>query len=167
MRYKFSQKKILAAVVVLLSLLIARYGNWQVAEYQLSNSEYASWVKKVIDGDTVELTNGERVRYIGINTPEIAHYGKAAEYYGKEAKEFNKRLVLGKNIRLEFDEERYDKYSRTLAYVYLEDGTFVNAELVKLGYAKTMPIKPNTRYAELFKQMQNEAKIKRKGVWAR
>jgi len=74
-------------------------------------------------------------------------------------------LVLHKNIRLEFDKERYDKYGRLLAYVYLEDGTFVNAELVKQGYARAMSIKPNTKCAGLFKQLQEEAKRENKGLW--
>lgn len=124
-------------------------------------------VKKVIDGDTIDLSDGRRIRYIGINTPEIHHPRKGPEYFGKEAKEFNNNLVLGKNIKLEFDRELYDRYGRTLAYVYLEDGTFVNAELVRLGYAKVMKIKPNTRYAELFKHLEIEAKVKRFGLWAR
>ena len=171
---RISQKKVLAAIVLLLSVLIVRPAGYNKpalkappAYEDYAGKNYTARVNCVVDGDTIVLDTGERVRYIGIDTPEIAHHHKSAEYYGKEANEFNKKLALGKNIRLEFDEERFDKYGRTLAYVYLEDGTFVNAELVKSGYARTMSIKPNTKYTSLFKELQNEAKIKRKGMWAR
>lgn len=170
-RKKFNQKNILISAAILFTILAIRHceeprrGDEAISG-RLENQSHA-FVKKVIDGDTIELGNGERVRYIGIDTPEISHHKKSAEYYGKEAKEFNKRLVFGKSIRLEFGKEKYDKYRRTLAYVYLEDETFVNEELIKNGYARTMSIKPNTKYASLFKELQNEAKIKRKGMWAR
>ena len=87
-------------------------------------------VSRVIDGDTIELIDGIKIRYIGINTPEVNQPG------GKEATEANRALVEGEKVRLEYDVQQQDKYGRTLAYVSLEDGTFVNAELVKQGYAQ-------------------------------
>jgi len=90
-------------------------------------------VVRIIDGDTIEVccVFGDRVkvRYIGIDTPEIHHPMKGVEPYGKEAVETNRKLVDGKTVRLEFDVEQRDKYGRILAYVYLEDGTFVDAWL--------------------------------------
>jgi len=84
-------------------------------------------VKRVIDGDTILLTNGERVLLIGVDTPETVHPNKPVEYFGKEASAFTKKMVEGKKVKLEFDWDRRDKYDRLLAYVYLLDGTFLNA----------------------------------------
>ena len=89
---------------------------------------------RVIDGDTIILNNGERVRLIGVDTPETKHPRKPVEYYGKEASAFTKKMIEGKEVRLEYDWQRKDKYGRTLAYVYLKNGTFLNAEIVKQGY---------------------------------
>jgi len=91
-------------------------------------------VARVIDGDTFELENGEVVRLIGIDTPETVHPNKAVEYFGKEASGFARNLLEGETITLEYDQDRRDKYGRTLAYAFLDD-LFVNAELVKQGYA--------------------------------
>ena len=124
-------------------------------------------VQRVVDGDTVVLSTGERVRYIGIDTPELHHPRKPVEAYAREAMEFNRRLVEGKKIRLEFDLDRHDKYDRLLAYVYLEDGTFVNAELVRQGYAQTLTIPPNVKYTDLFLKYQREAREGNRGLWGK
>ena len=92
-------------------------------------------VKWVIDGDTVVLADGQKVRYIGINAPELAHDGQKAEPYGNAAKRFNASLVDRKKIRLGFDKERNDQYERLLAYIFLKDGTCVNVEILSNGYA--------------------------------
>lgn len=123
-------------------------------------------VKRVIDGDTILLQNGERVRYIGVNAPEVDHSPKGAEPLGREAKEANRRLVEGKRVRLEFDAERRDKYGRLLAYVFLEDGTFANGWLVERGLAKAVSYPPNLKYQDLLKKLEQEAQEKRLGVWA-
>ncbi|MFN3477335.1 MAG: thermonuclease family protein [Candidatus Methylomirabilales bacterium] len=123
-------------------------------------------VKRVIDGDTILLQNGERVRYIGINAPEVNHSPRGAEPLGREAKEANRRLVEGKRVRLEFDSERRDKYGRLLAYVFLEDGTFVNGWLVERGLAKAVSYPPNLKYQDLLKKLEQEARKKQLGVWA-
>jgi len=91
-------------------------------------------VKMVIDGDTLLLTDGERVRLIGVDTPETKHPEKPVEYFGEEAYLFTKKMVEGKKVRLEYDQTRRDRYGRILAYVYLMDGTFLNAEIIKQGY---------------------------------
>jgi len=132
-----------------------------------SNDQYTSVVKRVIDGDTILLWNGERVRYIGIDTPELHHRSKPVEYLAKEAKEFNERLVGAKTVRLEFDVERRDKYGRLLAYIYLEDGTFVNAELIKEGYAQLLTIPPNVKHVNTFIRLQREARENNRGLWSR
>ena len=122
-------------------------------------------VQRVVDGDTVVLSNRDRVRYIGVDTPELHHPKKPVQAYAREAMEFNRKLVEGKKVRLEFDVERRDKYNRLLAYVYLEDGTFVNAQLVQQGYAHTLTIPPNVKYADLFHKYQQEARESRRGLW--
>lgn len=123
-------------------------------------------VKRVIDGDTILLQNGERVRYIGVNAPEVDHSPRGAEPLGREAKEANRRLVEGKWVRLEFDSERRDKYGRLLAYVFLDDGTFVNGWLVERGLAKAVSYPPNLKYQDLLKKLEREARKKQQGVWA-
>jgi endonuclease YncB( thermonuclease family) len=119
----------------------------------------------VDDGDTVALSDGAKVRYIGINAPEVAHEERPGEPFGPEARAFNHKLVFEKKVRLEFDREQRDQYNRLLAYVFLEDGTFVNAELVKAGYAYCLLQRPNTKYDERLLALQREAMEKRVGLW--
>ena len=126
-------------------------------------------VVRVIDGDTIEVCcvgwKRESIRYIGINTPETHHPTKGVEAYGKEAAEANARLVSNKTIRLEFDVQERDRHGRLLAYVYLEDGTFVNARLVEQGYAQVMTVPPNVKYQDLFLKLQQDARTASRGLW--
>ncbi|MBU1726533.1 MAG: thermonuclease family protein [Candidatus Omnitrophica bacterium] len=136
-------------------------------------------VKRAVDGDTLVLANGERVRLIGIDTPEMHESSKlnrdasrsnqdveSIKAMGRESYEFTKGLVEGKRVSLEFDVERKDRYDRLLAYVYLKDsGLFVNAEIVKQGYASLMTIPPNVKYADLFKELYTEARENNRGLW--
>ena len=124
-------------------------------------------VQRAVDGDTVVLTDGERVRYIGIDTPELHHPRKPVQWYAREAAEFNRKLVDGQKVRLEFDVERRDRYGRLLAYVFLEDGRFVNAELLKEGYAQLLTIPPNVKYVDLFVGLQRQAREAKRGLWGR
>jgi endonuclease YncB( thermonuclease family) len=120
-------------------------------------------VKRVIDGDTIQLS----VKYAGIDTPETVHPSMPVEWYGKEASEFNKKLVEGKEVYLELDVEQKDVYNRVLAYVYLADGTFVNSELVGQGYARvsrTYP--PDAKYERELLALEQEAREARRGLWA-
>jgi len=149
-------------IVFIFLLLLPSYDK----NTSLSKTSNLFLVKRVIDGDTIQLANGEKVRYIGINTPEIHHPRKPVEYFGKEAMEFNKKLVKGKKVRLSFDVQERDKYGRLLAYVYLEDGTFVNAELVKQGYAQVATYPPNVKYQKRFLKLQEEARKAKRGLWA-
>jgi micrococcal nuclease len=84
---------------------------------------------------------------------------------GARASEFTKSLVSGRKVRLEFDVERRDRYGRLLAYVYLEDGTFVNARIIEEGYGQVMTIPPNVKYADRFLELQRDARQARKGLW--
>ena len=123
-------------------------------------------VARVVDGDTIKLSNGETVRYIGIDTPETKHPKKPVQYYGKEASEANKRLVDGKEVRLEFDVDKRDRYGRLLAYVYIDD-IFVNAWLVKNGYAKVSTYPPNVKYQQLFLDLERKARENNRGLWGK
>ncbi|MBC7328267.1 thermonuclease family protein, partial [bacterium] len=123
-------------------------------------------VARVIDGDTFVLKSGQHVRLIGINAPELHHPVLGEEPYGKEAKEHLEKLIKGKKVRLEFDVQKYDKYGRLLAYVYV-DKIFVNAKMVEDGYAQVMTVPPNVKYQELFLKLQREAMEKERGLWER
>ncbi len=125
-------------------------------------------VIRVVDGDTaqMQLDNGgeEGVRFIGVDTPESVAPGQPVECFGKKASHFTTDLIEGEQVVLRFGEERRDRYDRVLAYVYLDD-RFVNAELVRLGYARTLEIAPNVDYAERFARLQQEAANAGRGLW--
>jgi len=128
-------------------------------------------VRRVVDGDTLVLENKERVRLIGVDTPETKHPNKPVEYYGKEATSFTKRMVQNKRVRLEFDLANAhighkDRYRRTLAYVFLEDGTFLNAEIVKQGYGFAYTRFP-FKYMDEFRRYEREARTQNRGLWER
>ncbi|MBU1181879.1 MAG: thermonuclease family protein [Proteobacteria bacterium] len=122
-------------------------------------------VRWVDDGDTIVLSDGGRIRYIGINAPEVKSKYSKAEPFGDEARELNRGLVYLKKIRLEFDNEKYDQYNRLLAYVFLPDGTFINNAMIAAGYAYCLPRKPNAKYEKLFLKSQQNALISNKGMW--
>lgn len=121
-------------------------------------------VAKVVDGDTAILSDGRIVRYIGIDTPE-----QGQPYY-ETAKKFNRRLVQRKLVELEFDVERYDHYGRILAYVFVKDykgkRIFVNAEMVRNGFARIYTKPPNVRYADMLFRLQEEARKNKRGLWS-
>lgn len=123
-------------------------------------------VLEVVDGDTIVIDDGmkNRVRYLGIDTPELAWPDSPGDPLGAEAKEYNRRLVGGKNVRLEFDEEKYDVYGRLLAYVYVDD-VLVSEEMLRAGFATPLIIEPNKRHEGLLMEAAAEARQKRKGVW--
>tara|TARA_B100001105_G_scaffold69761_1_gene54755 strand:- start:92 stop:616 length:525 start_codon:yes stop_codon:yes gene_type:complete len=121
-------------------------------------------VIRVIDGDTVELKNGERLRYNDIDTPETVHPSKPIECYGPEASAKNEELVEGKIILVELGNPRKDKYGRLLGYVYVDD-VFVNAELVKGGYAEVNSYgNPGSKIDELI-NIERDAKRQSVGLW--
>ena len=127
-------------------------------------------VVRVVDGDTVKVqVRGRRpltVRYIGVDTPESVKPGEPVQCFAKQASEFNERLVTGRRVRLRIGRERTDRYGRMLAYVYLLDGDrFVNAELVRRGYARTLEIPPNTDFADRFNRLERRARSEHRGLW--
>jgi len=121
-------------------------------------------VRRVIDGDTIELVDGRRVRYIGVNTPETVDPRKPVECFGREASDENKRLVEGRLVQLEKDVSETDKYGRLLRYVYV--GTiFVNDYLVRQGFARVETVSPDVRYADQFVSAQHDARDNNRGLW--
>ena len=121
-------------------------------------------VVRVVDGDTLLLDRNERVRLIGVDTPETVDPRRPVEWFGKEASAFTKRMVEGKKVRLEYDQDRKDRFGRTLAYVYLEDGTFLNAEIVKQGYGHAYTQFP-FKYLEEFRGYERQAREAQRGLW--
>lgn len=135
-------------------------------------SEPVYTVTRVVDGDTFWVDDGSekglKVRLIGVDAPETRNSGRKLKgYFGTESSEYLNSLIGGKKVRFVFDVAKYDRYGRTLAYVYLADGTFVNAELVKNGYATVMTTPPNVRHADEFVELADRARKRNRGLWRR
>ncbi len=122
------------------------------------------FVTNVIDGDTIEIIGGDRVRYIGIDTPEIDYLAEEYECFAEEALERNRELVEGTHVRLERDTSNRDRYDRLLRYVYVDD-VFINETLVREGYARAVSYPPDTKYYELFEEAEQEAREHERGMW--
>jgi micrococcal nuclease len=121
---------------------------------------------RVVENTIIILNNGERVRLIGVATPETKHPGKPVEYFAKEAFAFTEKMVKGKEVRLEYDLQKKDQYGSLLAYIYLKDGTLLNAEIIKGGYGRT-DTKVPFKYREQFSQYEKEAREDKRGQWAK
>lgn len=139
-------------------------------DVSLTNQDGFLLVTKVVDGDTFWVYDGSskvlKIRLIGVDAPESRKtVRKEVGLFGKEAKIYLTNLLIGKNVRLKYDLIRKDQYGRTLAYVYLKDGTFVNAELVKNGFAMALTVPPNVEFAAEFVKLQAEARENNRGLW--
>lgn len=123
---------------------------------------------KVTDGDTVRVRydgQDERVRLIGIDTPEVPWYGGRSECYGVEAGLYARHRLAGRSVRLVFGPDRRDRYGRLLAYVYVR-GELFNLTLVRLGYARARPVSPNTGMADVLAGAEAQARAAGRGLWA-
>lgn len=132
-----------------------------------NESEAMYVVTRVIDGDTIEVAVGDetkKVRYIGIDTPEVGNTRLSSECYAEEATKRNRELVEGKSVRLEKDVSETDRYGRWLRYVYV-DNIFVNLQLVEEGYADAVTYPPDVAKANLFKDAKRAAKEAEVGLW--
>jgi micrococcal nuclease len=152
---------------VLIPILLA------VAGYVATTSggdESAARVTRVVDGDTIHVSEGgrdETVRYIGVDTPESVKPGTPVQCFAKRASAYNERLIDGERVRLVLDAEHRDRYGRLLAYVYrARDGLFVNAALVRGGYAVPLTIAPNVAHARDFRRLARTARRKGRGLWS-
>ena len=162
MRYIRPAPLLVATLLVLFALL------HKAAAQNPPGQRLLGYVTRVVGGDAISVAIGnqiEKVRYIGINTPEIHHPTKGREPYGDAAREANARLVEGRWVQLVLDVQARDSFGRLLAYVYV-GSRFVNAELVWQGYAEAATYPPNVRYAEYFVGLQRQARETKRGLWA-
>ncbi len=134
-------------------------------EDESSRPPQAALVVRIVDGDTLVLAGGAKVRVLGIDAPEMERDGHPADFLAHKAKAALGELTLNKTIALEYDRLRYDHYGRLLAYIRLPDHTLVNAELVRQGLARVYFITPNLRYQKVLLTAQQEAIAARRGVW--
>lgn len=156
------KRGVITSITIVLALLI-------ITLPTIAEDLQQAQVTKVVDGDTIEVRfsdgRSEKVRYIGMNTPEV--YGDT-ECFGKKASAYNKALVADKTVWLEMDVEKRDKYSHLLAYIYLDPNgnAMVNAILVAQGYAQMATYPPNLKYVDLFRDLQREAREDPRGLWS-
>lgn len=178
MRIRLGRRRLsFGAVVLLLALLVLLRGPRLFEDiFRPAPAPAEGWymVVRVVDGDTLVVlpnpnpasSEGDRIRLIGVDTPESVAPNRPVERFGKEASEFTRRLVEGRRVRLVFDPaQTQDRYGRTLAYVYLEDGTFLNAEIIRQGYGFAYTRFPFA-YLEEFRALEREARDARRGLWA-
>jgi micrococcal nuclease len=157
---------LIAAIVALALAYLRQEAVAPEAELPPLDSGQPRLCVRVVDGDTLVLDGGERVRLIGVNAPESVDPRRPVEPFGEESAAFTRRMAEGRRVRLEFDLERRDQYGRTLAYVFLEDGTFLNAEIIRQGYARAYTGFP-FRYRDEFVALEREARRERRGLWER
>jgi micrococcal nuclease len=159
--------RLLRSLAVLVVLAVAVY---TATAGDGSSSSSSGRVVRVVDGDTIHVQVGgrdETVRYIGVDTPESVKPGAPVQCFAKRASAFNARLVAGERVRLVPDAEARDRYGRLLAYVYrARDGVFVNAALVRRGYAVPLTISPNVAHAGEFRRLAAAAREKGRGLWS-
>jgi micrococcal nuclease len=164
-----SRKKLISLIVTLLVVVITPL----LAKYIHSGQPTAPpgyyTVSRFIDGDTIEVQmNGtkEKVRFIGVDTPETHDPRKTVQCYGAAAADFTKKTIDNQPVRLEADPTNTDRdrYNRLLRYVYLSNGTLVNAEIIKQGYGFAYIGFPFTKMEE-FKQYQKDAQTQNRGLW--
>jgi micrococcal nuclease len=142
---------------LLLVTAIVLLGTWATAQTDRT-------CIRVVDGDTIVLDGEETVRLIGVDTPETKDPRKPVQYFAEEAYQFTKRLVEGKQVKLMFDQQRKDKYGRTLAYVFLPDGTCINSTIIRQGYGFAY-LKYPFMFLEEYFQIEREARVAAKGMW--
>ena len=176
---KLGPKKLIMLIIA--AVCVYFFGGNVLTEHSSDNGEFISGVVvRVVDGDTASIrVNGEdrRVRFLGVDTPETVHPNKPVQYYGKEASNFSKESLTGKNVWLEYDASPTDRYGRHLAYIWTSRpdsvtessmrNSMFNAKLLLGGYAKVMIIKPNGKYADLFRKFESEAKTAKRGLWSK
>ena len=153
----------LAALALLVAFAVGTCGGQATP-----TGPFKARVTRVVDGDTIVVDGpggSERVRYIGVDTPESVKPNTPVQCYAKAASQLNKQLVSGKTVVLTPGREARDRYGRLLAYVKTEDGLDVNAQLIKLGAARTLSISPNTERAGEFAALQANARNQQAGLW--
>jgi micrococcal nuclease len=158
---------VLFLIAGIVALLLTSDGDDRSGDGEQLERRLSAQVVDVTDGDTIRVRasgDEEKVRYIGIDTPESAIPDQPSECFGDRAAAANRDLVAGRRVRLLLGAEQRDQYGRLLAYVYAGE-TFVNAELLRLGFARTLEIAPNTDFAERFARLQQAAANAGLGLW--
>jgi micrococcal nuclease len=168
-KFRRSYRRLIAILALLLIVAVLRWW-YSSGDHRRPDAlaEGAYQVERVVDGDTLLLTNGARVRLLGIDTPETVQPNHPVEPWGPEASEFTKRAITdhASQIRLQFDRERQDRYQRFLAYVWIED-RLLNEELVRRGFA-TAELQYNYSPAmkRRFKRAEEAAQAAGVGIWS-
>lgn len=162
-----SRRDLILACIALAVVVLA--GWWRVSA-GAAGAFSRGIVVRAVDGDTIIVRSGGRiedVRLLGIDTPETVDPRRPVGCYGPEASAFTKHLVTGRTVMLRYDRELHDRYGRFLAYVWLAGRrpVFLNAELVRRGYARSYPFPPNTAHAALFAALQRSAAVAGRGLW--
>ena len=158
-------------------MMVAPFAFWLLAGHsqallaaacKASNSTERTQVVHVYDGDTVKLKDGRRVRFIGINTPEVSHKGKQQQPLAQAARSALQQLLDTNNstLLLQYGQQDHDHYGRLLAHVFLEDGENVAVQLLQQGLATTLVVPPNTWGARCYQDVENEARAESRGLWA-
>lgn len=161
----------LTLIIFILLLLLSGTSNCQYQQYYPYNYSIKRTVARAIDGDTFVLTDSQRVRMLGIDTPELERNGKPAESFSDSAHNFTKFLIDGKIIKLTFDGKAFDIFGRLLAYVWLtdtngKDSLFIQAELLKKGYARISYYSNDKRYYHIFYNLRRTAIRNKLGIWS-
>lgn len=170
-RRKNLSRSIMGMMFLILALVIAQIEKntpsapvLHVAPTQTQTATVIAHVVRIVDGDTIELSSGEKVRYIGIDTPELHSKDPQTNCFGAEAAQKNRELVEDKDIVLEKDISETDRYGRWLRYAYI-DGVSVNLTLVRLGFARAKDYPPDSHYKKDFADAEKVAKEGKKGLW--
>jgi len=137
-----------------------------IVSFTSVNAQSLQQVRWVVDGDTIILRGGEKVRLLGINTPELEHNGRVAEQGALPAKQYLQKMLAQHQVYLEYDVEKVDHYGRSLAYVFLDNGLHVNSELLKSGMATLSIHPPNIKYSHTLSMAQKYARSRETGVWS-
>jgi len=140
--------------------------NAVAVELETKTYRYKHVVKRIYDGDTITLENGDRVRLLGINTPEIESRHRQGEEGGQTAKQWLQDKLQQGIVFLEYDQQKKDKYGRSLAHLFLENGEHLNKELVQAGLATLSIIPPNVSYSDDLEEAESVALQQRLGIWA-
>lgn len=175
---KIGRKKIRSikgAITLLVFLLLSFFAERLISQLEpllpttsptvTSISRDTVTVSRVLDGDTIELNTGQKIRYIGVDAPELHQIDKRSTCFGNEALEANKNLVEGKIVTLEKDQSETDQYGRLLRYVYVEN-VMIGQKLISEGFARAKDYPPDSRYKTLLKNAEDQAKLNRKGLWS-
>ncbi|MDK7113953.1 thermonuclease NucI [Staphylococcus pettenkoferi] len=175
MKSKKSLTVIIVAIVII-GVLAFQYIN-HTGPFKQSGSDSEApentekvHVERVVDGDTFVASDAHhkrlKVRLIGMDTPETVKPNTPVQPYGKEASNYSKKHLNQQDVYLEYDKEREDRYGRTLAYVWLDQHTMFNKELVEKGLAREKYFAPNGKYRDVFKRAERQAKKEQRNIWS-